>query len=125
MIVYDKLSIIVQVQLLTMKSYAVSKIKELSLKYLSNFNLLLLADAGNLLKGEEKRKFDEIAQNLQDERFKFLVILNALRRDAKPLSADTEAFYTYRYDLIFIWLDWSINCIISIDKTAENSRNIP
>jgi len=55
-----------------------------------------MLNAGNLLKGEEKRKFDEIAQNLQDERFKFLVILNALRRDAKPLSADTEAFYTYR-----------------------------
>lgn len=55
-----------------------------------------MLNSGNLLKGDDKRKFDEIAQSLQSEKIKFLIILNALRRDAKPLSADTEAFYTYR-----------------------------
>ena len=49
------------------------------------------------MKGEEKSRFDEVAEDLKPERYKFLVILNALRRDSKPISADTEAFYTYRY----------------------------
>ena len=68
------------------------------------------SDAGSLLKGEEKRKFDEIAQQLQQEKIKFLVILNALRRDAKPLSNDTEAFYTYRYGSVYFRIDKHISC---------------
>lgn len=55
-----------------------------------------MLNTGDQLKGEEKSRFDEVAEDLKPERYKFLVILNALRRDSKPISADTEAFYTYR-----------------------------
>eukprot|EP00116_Pleurobrachia_bachei_P009595 sb/3469857/ len=48
------------------------------------------------LKGEEKRKFDDISKQMMPERMKFLVILNALRRDAKQINIESEIFDTYR-----------------------------
>ena len=61
---------------------------------------MIIVGAGTLLQGDDKQKFDEVAKSLDTERIKFLIILNALRRDAKPISADTEAFYTYRFGIL-------------------------
>lgn len=55
-----------------------------------------MINGGNLLKGDDKGRFDELAQQLQTDKIKFLVILNSLRRDSKNYTAEHEAFYTYR-----------------------------
>ena len=43
---------------------------------------------------------------MMPERMKFLVILNALRRDAKQINIESEIFDTYRYNvgICVVWL---------------------